>query len=75
MANEKISTAEIEQDIADTEREIEQMEREVKGLRLIGDRLSHYKADARVDGIRERREFIAKLKKILEGRGLKTGKG
>lgn len=65
MTHAHISTVEIEHDIADTEREILQMEREEKGLRLIGDRLSVYKADARKDGIRERREFIRKLQAIL----------
>ncbi len=68
MSNDNISTVEIEQDIEDTEREIAQMEREEQGLRLIGDKLSCYKADARRDGIKERRAFIAKLKLILDER-------
>lgn len=66
--NDHISSTEIEQYIEDTEREIAQMEREERGLRLIGDKLSCYKADARRDGIRERREFIVKLKSILNKR-------
>ena len=64
----QIPTAEIEQDIRDTEAEIQTMQREVEGFRLIGDRLSHFKADARQDGIREREAFIAKLKIILSER-------
>jgi len=67
MATE-ISAAEIEQDILDTEQEIAQMEREEKGLRLIGDKLSVYRANARRDGIKERRVFITKLKQILDER-------
>lgn len=68
MEFEHITTTEIEEDIAATEREIVQMEREEQGLRLIGDRLSCYKADARRDGIKERREFIAKLRGIIAER-------
>jgi hypothetical protein len=38
------------------------------GLRLIGDRMSLFRADARRYGIQERREFIDKLQEILRGR-------
>lgn len=67
--NAHIHNAEIEQDIADTEAEIATMRREVEGFNLIGDRLSYMRASARRAGIREREEFIAKLKAILAERG------
>jgi hypothetical protein len=67
---ESIPTGEIKQDIAETEAEIVTMEREITAFRLLGDRMSHFKADARVDGIRKRREFIAKLADILRDREL-----
>ena len=63
-----IPTEEIIKDIRDTEAEIVQLEREEQGLRLIGDRMSVFRADARITGIRERKEFIEKLKKILKER-------
>ena len=66
--NANIPTAEIEQDILDTQREIEQMEREAAGFRLIGDRMSVFRADARDDGIRRRKDFIEKLRRILDYR-------
>ena len=66
--NEHIPTAEVEQDIGDTQREIVVLEREIKGYRLIGDKMSCFRADARESGIRERRDFIEKLKIILETR-------
>lgn len=69
MSNDHIPTSEIRQDIADTLAEIATMEREEKGLRMIGDRMSVFRADARRDGIKERREFIAKLQGILAARG------
>jgi hypothetical protein len=56
---------EIRKDIADTEAEIVTMEREIQGFRLLGDRLSHMRAESRVTGITQRRDFIAKLEKIL----------
>lgn len=64
----EIPTSEIQNDIADTLREIAQMEREIEGFRLLDDRMSHFRADARVDGIRERKQFIAKLEAILASR-------
>ncbi len=66
--NKHISTETINQDIIDTEQEIVTMEREIKGFRLIGDRMSHFRADAREDGIKERKEFVENLKAILEAR-------
>jgi hypothetical protein len=68
--HDHIPTEEIKRDIADTEAEIVTMEREMEGLRLIRDRLSHFKADARRDGIQRRQEFISKLKAILTERGV-----
>ena len=68
MNNDHIPTEEIKQDILDTEREIIQMRREEEGLRLIGDRMSLFRADARRDGIRKRKEFIDKLNKLIADR-------
>ncbi len=62
---EHIPDAEVKQDISDTEAEIIVLEREVKGLRLIGDKLSVFKADAKEAGIKERQEFIAELQALL----------
>ncbi len=69
MSNENIPTAEIKNDIADTRHEIAQMEREEQGFRIIGDRMSLFRADARRTGIAERKEFISKLESILSERG------
>ena len=66
--NDHIPTAEIEQDIADTLAEIATMQREEKGLRIIGDKWSVMRADARKSGIKEREEFVAKLRTILAER-------
>lgn len=68
MNFDHISTAEIQQDIADTLAEIKAMEREEQGLRLIGDRMSVFRADARRSGIQERIAFIKKLEAILISR-------
>jgi hypothetical protein len=67
--NDHIPTEEIKQDIFDTGREIADMRREEEGYRLIGDRMSLFRADARRSGIREREEFIAKLVALLKARG------
>lgn len=66
--NEGIPTSEIEKDIADTQAEITVMKREIEGFRLLGDRWSMMRADSRESGIKEREEFIEKLKIILEVR-------
>lgn len=69
MANvDGISVEEMRQDIADTEAEIVEMQRELEGFRLLGDRWSQLRADVRVTGIRQRREFIAKVTKLIEAR-------
>lgn len=68
MANEHIPTSEIQQDIHDTQIEIEKMTREIRGLELLGDRMSLFKRDARFSGISERRLFIEKLQSILSAR-------
>lgn len=65
MSNKHILTEEILKDISDTEYEIQIIEREMIGLRMMSDRMSHFRADARVSGIAERKLFIEKLKKIL----------
>jgi hypothetical protein len=71
--NAHIPTTEIEQDILDTEREIVQMELEAQHLAATPDsmreaRWDHMRAEARRSGIRERNEFIRKLKEILAAR-------
>lgn len=75
--NSHIPTAEIEQDILDTEREIAQMEVEAAHLEqtplsMREARWNHMKASVRRDGIKERREFIARLKGILEFRATQS---
>ena len=64
--NKAIPTCVIRQDISDTQAEIATMEREIKGFRLVGDRMSNFRADAHEGGIKERRDFIEKLNAILE---------
>ena len=66
--NKDISNDEILKDIGETEHEIRVMLREMDGFRIIGDRLSRMRADARESGIKERKEFIEKLEAILEMR-------
>lgn len=71
--NAHIPTAEMEQDILDTEREIAQMAQEAEHLagtpiHMREARWDHMRAEARRSGIKERQEFIAKLKAILEYR-------
>jgi hypothetical protein len=68
MNCEGISTEVMEKDIADTEAEIVVMEREIEGFRLLGDRWSQMRADARVTRIQERREFISKLQAFIAER-------
>jgi hypothetical protein len=67
--NAQIPSEEVRQDIRDTEREIADLTREEAGLRMIGDKLSVFRADARASGIRERAAFIVKLKALLSARG------
>jgi len=71
MSNDHIPTEEIKQDIADTWAEVHDLERKEKGHRLIGDRMSMFRADGCRSGITERMDFIAKLGLILEQRGAK----
>ena len=61
-----VPTDEVMQDINDTEKEIMQLQREQAGFTLIGDKLSMFKADARRLRIKEREEFMCKLKRIIE---------
>ena len=61
----RIPTKQINTDIQDTLAEIKTKRREIQGLRLINDRISNYKADARELGIKEREQFIKKLEEIL----------
>jgi hypothetical protein len=69
--NAHIPTEEILKDIKNTEAEINQMLREVEGFRLVGDRMSQFRADNRINRIKERYIFITKLEKILNLRGIK----
>lgn len=69
MNNDHIPTSEIQKDIQDTLNEIATMEREEKGLRIVGDRMSIFRAEARLNGIKERKEFVKKLEEILSERG------
>lgn len=71
--NKDVPTEVIEQDILDTQSEITQMEREAEHyekspLSLPTARLDHMKAEAKRSGIQERKQFIEKLKAILEVR-------
>lgn len=63
--NDHIPTDEILNDIADTEMEIFDYERKIPALRTLNDRMSHFKADYMVNEIRERKQFIVKLRAIL----------
>lgn len=74
--NKHIPTAEIKQDILDTQIEITQMEKEADHLastplEMKEARWNHMRADARISGIKERKKFIKKLETILEIRGEK----
>ena len=66
--NAHISDAEILQDIADTEREIATMQREAEGFAFFNDRWSDMRRQARISGIAEREQFIAKLRELLDAR-------
>lgn len=75
--NADIPTEEMEKDILDTEREIVQLEAEIEHLASTplsspDARLNHIKADARRSGVRSRKEFIVKLKSILEYRRMQA---
>jgi hypothetical protein len=69
--NQHIPTEEIKQDILDTEHEVVAMKRQIEGLNLIGDKLSLFYARAKESGVKEREDFIASLKIILEAREAK----
>lgn len=64
--NKHIATSVIKKDIADTQVEIIDYKRKSKGYRLIGDRMSRFRADAYESGVRERQNFIEHLEAILE---------
>ncbi len=63
--NKEISTEEIKQDIEDTKVEINELSREASGYRIVGDKMSRFKADNREIQIQERNVFIEKLEAIL----------
>jgi hypothetical protein len=65
--NEHIPTNEIEQDIAETQREIDQYEKELDAL--IGDRQGNKLAIYMREGkISQRKEFVGNLQSILDYR-------
>lgn len=66
--NEHILDKEIQEDIEETEMEITNMQYELEAFYLKNDRLSIMRAAARESGIKERQEFVEKLKKILSDR-------
>lgn len=66
--HDHISDEEILKDIEDTKSEISTMRIEIKAFEMLGDRLSHMKADRRKAGIESRHEFIKKLEAILADR-------
>ena len=75
--NKHIPTSEIEKDIIDTQREISQMEIKAEHLKatpigMRGARWDHMRADVLISGIERRKEFIKKLKAILEFRKRKN---
>jgi len=63
-----IKTEEIEKDIQDTEREIEFYKNKIAGCRIMGDRMSLYRADSYEREVNEREVFIRKLRIILNER-------
>ena len=63
-----IPSDEVIKDIADTKAEIAELERKISTYEILGDRMSMFRADAARGGIRERKEFIKKLKDLLETR-------
>lgn len=68
MSRDDITHEQMLADIRETEAEIATMEREIHGFRLLGDRWSQMRADARVTGIQERKAFIEKVQKLIQER-------
>jgi len=66
--NSHIPDEVLKQDIADTEEEIADYERKAEGYKLIGDKMSLFKADAYISEIQDRKDFIFKLQSILDYR-------
>ena len=66
--NSHIPTAEIEQDIADTEAEIADLERKAEAYAILGDKMSDFRRTAALNGIEKRRIFIEKLRALLNAR-------
>lgn len=64
-ANAHIPTPEIHMDIAETEAEIAALEAMRPGCDVLGDRVLRLRVNG---GISQRREFVARLKQILEAR-------
>lgn len=71
--NAHIPTAEVEQDIADTQREIVELKSEIDWLEKTPQssrdfRLNMIKAQVKRDGIQQREKFIGQLEEILRVR-------
>lgn len=74
--NSHLPDSEVEADIKDTEMEIEKMTMEMNGYRLIAEadrgmaegKMAAFRQSAREQGISERREFVAFLRRLLEAR-------
>ena len=71
--NNHIPNTEIEQDIADTEHEIAVMQQEIEAFEAfpresVEFRMAQFRASARRHGIKEREDFIAKLRVVLASR-------
>jgi hypothetical protein len=68
-----IPTAEVEQDIVDTEQEIAVMEGELRAFEMVPHgsteyKMAQFRASARREGIKQRQAFIGKLRAILAAR-------
>ena len=76
LANAHMPLAEIEQDIRDTEQEIYDRERQLPHLHGLAetsrDRLADMRARACEDGIKERKEFVRKLKLLVANHAAKV---
>ena len=73
--NKSLSDQEVLRDIADTEFEIMNLEKQVEAHGLLSEagfgqeaRMANFRHTAAIDGIKQRREFVAFLNKLLEAR-------
>ncbi len=77
--NAHIPDSEIEKDITDTKREISDLKFKVKGYDELSNvssihesKMSAFRRDAALTGIRERQIFVEKLQRLLNARKTKT---